>query len=377
MSENLCLATIRHPSANEINVRSGPGTNHDVVFKGTVGLGSLQVMDAEVDNEGRNLNGKVYQWFHLTFPDGRTGWIRDDLLDIQGGCTRYGYDDYPQPAYAFGHQRREVMQKTSSETGEIHEPATPPPVQPIIPPPAPKSATIQDVDRIQKAAFAVTGAFEGSGYAAYNNYDAGIISYGIIQFTLASGTLFAVVDQYLRTAVSSTAGELRNYHERIRSRDGSLRYDENLKRLLLAAASEPEMRVAQDTLMAQNYWDRLIDGYVKPRGFRLPLTYALLFDIGVNFGVGDGFVRMAEKEFGVPARSNVATHDVTEEKIIAKVAELRRISHYKQAERDNLPGLKVRGDFWVKLVNQGDWEFKGDPEGNIVVNGRKVQIANP
>ena len=43
-----------------------------------------------------------------------------------------------------------------------------------------------ELDRIRRAAFNITSTFEGSKtYANYQNYDAGIISYGRFQFTLS------------------------------------------------------------------------------------------------------------------------------------------------------------------------------------------------
>lgn len=364
-----CTATLRHPTASEINVRSGPGTDFDVAFKGAVGTAELVVQQVRVDSQSNHLNGKVYQWFQLQFPDGTQGWVRDDLLDIQGDCSAYGYNTFSMPTYAFGVSRRE---KSAAPAAKKTQAA------PAITLASASSVTSEnELDRVRRAALAVTAAFEGSGYAAYNNYDAGIISYGIIQFTLAAGTLSSIVNQYLLTSRTAVAEELRVYKDRISSRDANLRDDANLKRILIAASDEPEMRQAQDNLATANYWTRLVDNYITPRGYQFPLTYALLFDIGVNFGVGDGFVRMAEKEYGIPSVSDPSTSGISEEQIITKVAELRRRSHYKQAERDNLPGLKLRGDFWVKLVQQGDWNFQGDMESNMLVNGRKVQVRTP
>jgi hypothetical protein len=86
---------------------------------------------------------------------------------------------------------------------------------------------------------------------------------------------------------------------------------------------------------------------------------------------------MAEEQLGVPLRSRPGENGITEEQLISKVADLRKASHYKQAERDKLPGLKVRGDLWTELVKLGDWQLMGDAIGIIVVNGRNVQVRNP
>jgi hypothetical protein len=88
-------------------------------------------------------------------------------------------------------------------------------------------------------------------------------------------------------------------------------------------------------------------------------------------------VRLAERQLRVEERSVPGTNGITEQELIAHVARLRKESHYRQAARDNLPGLRVRGDFWVNLVNNEDWELAGDEQGNVNVNGRRVQVRNP
>ena len=234
-----------------------------------------------------------------------------------------------------------------------------------------------DLDRIKLASYAVTGAFEGSGYAAYNNYDSGIISYGFIQFTLSSGSMITVVQQYLQKSKTDVANQLRAYLPRIEARDGSLRNDMNLKNLLIAAADEQVMIDAQHAVAEKKYWEPTWNGYIAPRDLSAPLSIALLFDMGVNFGTGHGFVRLAEEQLGVPPRSKPGQNGITEEQLIQRVAELRKASHDKQAKRDNLPGLAQRGNFWVRLVNNGDWGLLGNNDGNVNIRGKIVQVRNP
>lgn len=368
-------ATIRgrpeYPSITEINVRSGPGTNHAIVFKGAVGTAGLAVLDVAPDAENTTAdNGKLFQWFQLRFSDGATAWVRDDLLEVEGDLTDFGYGVVASLTFAFD------LARSAPPAAKPEKPEAK-----AVEKPAPKSAPLpvagDNIQRVQTAALAITAAFEGEGYAAYNNYDSGIVSYGLIQFTLAAGTLGVVMNNYLAHSNSAVANGLRAFQGRVAAADPGLRHDETFKTLLIQAADELEMRAAQNSLAIANYWDRLMDSYVKPRGFVLPLTYALLFDISVNFGVGDGFVRMAEERLGVPTRSRVGEHGVTEEQIMAVVADLRKISHDKQAARDNLPGLRVRGDFWVDLVTRGDWQLQGDEGGFVNVNGRNVQVRKP
>lgn len=382
MTDSLCLARIRGlphlPDITQINVRSGPGTNYDIPFQGSVGLDNLPVLAVAEDEEGRNLSDKVYQWFKLSFPDGSTGWVRDDLLDVKGNCSDWGYGTHPPETFAFALTRNTVSPE-KSDTIKSDEPQPSKSAAGIIQAKTKglTDYTQIDIDRIRRASFAVTAAFEGTGYASFNNYDAGVISYGFLQFTLASGSLATVVDRFLAASNSSIAKELKSYKDRIKNHDATLKDDENLKLILVSAANELEMQQAQNAVAITNYWDAVVDGYITHRGLQLPLTYGLLFDMGVNFGTGHGFVRLAEEQLGVPLRSRPGENGITEQLLIGKVAELRKASHDRQAERDNLPGLKARGDFWIERINLGDWDFTGNSRGTVSVNGHSVQIANP
>lgn len=385
------LVTIRGlphiPTIKEVNVRGGPGTNNELVFKVPVGMSGLDVRDIQPDGGDNNLNGKIYQWFQLVFHGGAVGWVRDDLLDIQGDGTAWGYPNLDTKTFAFMLARGTVPAPSTAQS----QPAAPSVVDEAQPPtPATTSGVVptdneaavqqygnahQQIDRIKRAAFAITAAFEGTGYKAYNNYDAGIVSYGLIQFTLAAGSLVTVIQYYLDRSQSDVANQLRGMFSRIQARDPNLRNDQQFKNLLLAAADEPQMREAQDYVATINYWDKVVNGYIIHRNLRLPLTWALLFDMGVNFGTGHGFVRAVENELGVQPRSVPGQNGITEIQLMTEVAKLRKLSHDRQAERDNLPGLKLRGDFWMNLVNQGDWGFNGDANGNMQVLGKLISVG--
>lgn len=236
---------------------------------------------------------------------------------------------------------------------------------------------MSDENRVRLIAFAITTRFEGGGYHTYQNTDTGVISYGRFQFTLASGALGRVIENYLEQSPSPAALSLRSYLPRIQARDASLRTDTALRDLLIVAASDPIMQAVQDEEATQSYWEAIKRVAIFPRGLTTPLAWALLFDIGIHFGVGDGFLRIAEREFSVPERSRVGQNGLSEAQLITRVAELRKQSHDRQALRDNLPGLRVRGDFWLNLVRQGDWQLQGNANGVIFVKGQPIQVRNP
>lgn len=378
------------PSIDEVNVRLVPGTHDIVAFKAPVGMDGLDILEVLPDVEGKNLNGKVYQWFKLVFHGGAVGYVRDDLIEVKGDLTEF---DYPVlEEYTFAHTLTRGGDATAPQEPESQPDPTPqPPSEDPDPVPTPDPApspneptatgnfpdALADTDRVRKAAFLITGAFEGNqGYATYQNFDRGIVSYGFIQFTLGSGSLARVINLYLANTSEGVADDLAKYQGRINERDPMLRNDTRLRDLLIEAAEEPAMQQAQDQVATEGYWKSVVDGYIMHRGLRLPLTWALLFDMGVNFGVNHGFVRLAETQLGVPPRSRPGENGITEEQLMKRVAELRKQSHDNQAARDNLPGLARRGDFWMGLVNNNDWYLRGI-NGTVNANGSIINVLNP
>jgi uncharacterized protein YraI len=113
MASQPFLATIigipHIPTVTEINVRAGAGTSFAQVFRAQVGLANLRVNDVKADAENKQMANKTYQWFYLTFPDGRVGWVRDDLINVQGDGTPFGYPIVTQPTLAFNLTRRHVL----------------------------------------------------------------------------------------------------------------------------------------------------------------------------------------------------------------------------------------------------------------------------
>lgn len=236
-----------------------------------------------------------------------------------------------------------------------------------------------DYERTKRASFFITSAFEGS-FSAYQTYDRGIVSYGFLQFTLGSGSLGRVLERYLAKSSTPTADALRRgYQQRVAQKDTTLREDARFKELLIAAAAEPVMIDAQFDSATLDYWDVVMKNYIQRRGnIRYPLSYALFFDMGVNFGVNHSFARRAEESLGVTPNTRTGENGITEEQLILRMAELRRDSHYKQAAEQGLGGLRVRADFWMNIVAVGDWYLQGDAGGFLEPKpGRKVQVRNP
>ena len=393
------------PSITEINVRGGASTDDELVFKVPVGMSGQPILEVQTDSVGKDLDGKVYEWFKLQFDGGAVGWIRDDLLEIEGDCTAFGYPDLPELTFAFQLVRSQATNPVTTPVAETTTTTTPaestPATTPVtttapkqtgavwqVPGPTTEPVMIpvlatgdfpdatEDTERVRKLAYRFTASWEG-GFTALNTYDSGIVSYGFLQFTLAGGSLISVIQKYVSKSQSDTANGLRELLPRIEARDEQLRNDTNFHNLLRAASNEQEMIDSQYEVGTEGYWKKVVDGYIVSRELKYPLTWALLFDMGVNFGVNHGFVRLAEKDLGVPSRSNPAITGLGEEQLMTYVAQLRKRSHDRQAAETGFVGLANRGNFWMKLCTDGDWYLQGDAAGNFVSNGRTINAQNP
>lgn len=136
MSSSPFLAYIRGlpetPSVIEINIRSGPNSSYTLLFKSPVGTANLPVMDVKPDDKGANFQGKVYNWLLLQFPNGQSGWARDDLLEVSGDGSRFGYGIVFVRTFAFALQRQAVNPGVPSPAVTL--PSSPAPVTPPAPP---------------------------------------------------------------------------------------------------------------------------------------------------------------------------------------------------------------------------------------------------
>jgi hypothetical protein len=229
-------------------------------------------------------------------------------------------------------------------------------------------------ERIRKAAFSITAAWEGGlGYANYQTYDSGIISYGRFQFTLAAGSLWKVVETYLKNSQSDVAQGLKTYASRIEARDAALKSDGKLKELLVKAADEEAMQEAQDSVVIARYWTPSQDS-VNSRGVTSALGQALFFDMAVQHGPANKHIQTAEANLGAPPKSRLGENGLTEHQLIAETARVRQEFLDRFATNHNLPGVRKRGNFWVDLVSKEDWDLAGDADGNVFVYGKPVLV---
>lgn len=145
----------------------------------------------------------------------------------------------------------------------------------------------------------ITSVFESGvpvGRAdAYQNADAGIVSFGKHQATLQSGNLGRVLDAYFRRSSSSASQALQQeFAQRVAQREESLRHDGRFKQLLLEAAQEPAMSEAQAEIFAQNFYRPMVEE-ARRLGIRTPLGLACLYDTRIQGGLGIVVTAVSQK----------------------------------------------------------------------------------
>ncbi len=120
-----------------INVRAKPGTGTGVtvLFQAPIGTDSLPILDVQPDQNGNAFNGKVYQWFQVRFQNGAVGWVRDDLVSVEGDGSSFGYPNATTPLYGFSLMRQ--MLPAAPTPAPIPTPPAPTPTPSPTPAPIP------------------------------------------------------------------------------------------------------------------------------------------------------------------------------------------------------------------------------------------------
>ena len=166
----------------------------------------------------------------------------------------------------------------------------------------PEADTAFEPDSWRTAIWAITSVFEsglpGGRIDAYQNEDAGIVSYGKHQATLQSGNLERVLTAFFQRSGSAASQALQHeFAERVQQKDISLRQDVRFKQLLLEAAQEDAMSQAQDELFAQNFYQPVV-GKAQSLRVKSALGLACLYDTRVQGGL-DAVVTAVSQKLGV------------------------------------------------------------------------------
>ncbi|MBX3065491.1 MAG: peptidoglycan DD-metalloendopeptidase family protein [Anaerolineae bacterium] len=136
-----------NPSVIDVRVRLTPGVDGVVLFRSLINTPAT-ADEIVLDPQSASIQGQVYRWFHLTFADKRSGWVRDDLLDIQGDLTEFGYSNYPRRTFAFV-AAQSVPANQIKKPASAAAPVPSQPVQPVVPPTPKKQTQPVPVEPVQ------------------------------------------------------------------------------------------------------------------------------------------------------------------------------------------------------------------------------------
>lgn len=221
--------------------------------------------------------------------------------------------------------------------------------------------------------WSITSIFESGRPAgdpkAFQNVDAGIISFGRHQATLAAGSLGRVLEIFFRLSQSPTSLALQQeFGERIRRREASLRNDLRLKALLLLSAAEPAMAQAQDEVFEMDYYRPAID-QANRVGVQTPLGLACLYDTKIQGGM-EIVSDLVAGRLGATMIGQIGINGQVDEPLWIKTfldereARLNRLANLAAGEGKAIQAQALRiSVFRVqelrKLVTAGNWGLTG------------------
>ncbi len=127
-----------------------------------------------------------------------------------------------------------------------------------------------------------TGSPAGDyGAVAVLKGDAGHLTYGRSQTTLASGGLYTLLAAYCATPGAKYADALEPYLPRLQAKEPALDDDARLKRVLRDAGGDPVMRATQDGFFDAAYWDPSVRA-ADALGITTALGVAVIYDSHIH-----------------------------------------------------------------------------------------------
>jgi chitosanase len=151
----------------------------------------------------------------------------------------------------------------------------------------------------KRTAWAIVNVFETGtlagryGAIARSDGDPGRLTYGRSQASLASGSLYRLLDSYCEAPDAACSQLLSPYLDRLRCCDASLDDDEELCRALEEAAADPVMHGVQDRYFEADYFDPALRAAARA-GLATPLAQAVVFDSFIQ----GGWLTVERKVFG-------------------------------------------------------------------------------
>lgn len=239
-------------------------------------------------------------------------------------------------------------------------------------------ASVQRIpDQAQQIAFEITGGFEGGKPDSIQTIDAGIISYGKHQATLASGSLYKILKSYTELSKSDTATKISGYLSRVEKKDATLKDDKDFIQLLKDAAKEPEMNQAQDEKFIELYWNPAKKSAAAD-GVTSPLGEAIYYDTNIQGGL-DAVRTATKKELDGKKYTEQEFLQVFLEKRKDRLKDIAKVqaASKSKAKQNNAKMLehdasdKGRVGQLETLLSK-DPDLKGDQNQQFSVGSRKI-----
>jgi len=173
--------------------------------------------------------------------------------------------------------------------------------------------------------------------------DAGHLTYGRSQTTLASGNLFLLIKNYCDRPDAARAADFQPFLDDLAANNFALDSNAQLRQLLKEAGDDPAMQSEQD-----QFFDRI---YFNPacrtaaaKGVTLPLGQAVVYDSYVHSG-------RIRPQLGV----NIGDGGVDEKTWVAQYVDARK--NWLLGLKDPLPKTVYRMESFRKLISDGAWDL--------------------
>jgi len=230
----------------------------------------------------------------------------------------------------------------------------------------------------KRTAQAIVNIFEtGSATGDYSNVtvaagDAGHLTYGRSQTTLASGNLFLLLKAYVDAPNAEFADSIRPFLPRVQARDFSLDNNSGLRSLLRQAGDDLVMRDVQDAFFDRVYWAPAVT-----TAQRLGIVTALGTCVVYDSTVHGNFALIRDRTINAVGR--IGTGGVTERDWVSRYVSLRR---EWLASHTGLLGRTVyRMDALKRIIDASNWDLslpltvRGVLIDNAILEGAPIRVS--
>ncbi len=202
----------------------------------------------------------------------------------------------------------------------------------------------------KKLAFQLTQKFESQGYHSLQISDDGIISYGLHQATLRSGSLEEIINEYCNHSLSLVSKKLSQYSEQIKQKDPALKNNRQFLALLTEAATENEMKNAQNKIFTESYWQPAYQNAVE-LNLKSPIAAAIFYDTKIQGGLDQVIAK---------TKTRLLDKTYSEKEFLITFLSERRKYLLSIAQQKSSPQARMLQDsaynrvgYLMKLVDQG------------------------